>query len=172
MRPIWYTDGACSKNGNPDASGGWAAICINEDCESNYIEDYICAGGVGKALGTTNNRMEMEAIIYAVENRIKGYPLIIRSDSSYAINTFTKWMYNWANNNWIKPDNKIPENLDLVKKYYELTKDLAVVLEKVPGHKDNRWNNYVDGLATGRYSWATVKKAWDLHDNEDIGENI
>lgn len=165
MRPVWYTDGACSGNGNPDASGGWAAICIDEDCESNYIEDYIRAGGVGKALGTTNNRMEMEAIIYAVENRIPGYPLIIRSDSSYAVNTFNTWMYNWQRNGWLKSDKKIPENLDLVQKYYELTKDLALVLEKVPGHKDNRWNNYVDGLATGRYSWATVKKSWDLHDN-------
>jgi len=165
VKPVWYTDGACSGNGNPDAIGGWAAICVDENRESNYIEDYIIAGNVGTAVGTTNNRMEMEAIIYAVENRIPGYPLIIRSDSSYAVNTFNNWMYSWQRNGWIKSDKKVPENLDLVKKYYDLVQDIAITLEKVPGHKDNRWNNYVDGLATGRYSWATVKKSWDLHDN-------
>lgn len=151
MKPVWYTDGSCRANGNPDAAGGWAAICVDMDCEK------IIIGGVNQTLGTTNNRMEMEAIIYAVENRIKGYPLIICSDSAYAINTFTKWMYNWANNGWIKSDKKIPENLDLVKKYYKLTKDIAVVLEKVPGHSTNSWNNYVDGLATGKISWDEVK---------------
>lgn len=153
-RPVWYTDGACSGNGNPNASGGWAAICVDLDT------DNIIAIGANESIGTTNNRMEMEAIIYAVENRIEGYPLIIRSDSAYAVNTFNNWIYSWARNGWIKSDKKTPENLDLVKKYYELIKDLAVVLEKVPGHKDNKWNNYVDGLATGRIPVWKIKEEW------------
>jgi len=168
MRPVWYTDGACSKNGNPDAIGGWGAICVDLDYNGNYTTDAIIKAGVNKTRGTTNNRMEMEAIIYAVENRLEGYPLIIRSDSAYAVNTFNNWMYNWVRNGWLKSDNKIPENLDLVKKYYHLVEDnhLAVVLEKVPGHKDNYWNNYVDNIATGK-GHLTITKDW----NEIIGDN-
>lgn len=163
MKPVWYTDGSAKQNGNPDATGGWAAICVDEDCNSNIVAENILAGGVNQTKGTTNNRMEMEAIIYAVENRIKGYPLIIRSDSAYAVYTFTDWMYRWERNGWLKSDNKVPENLDLVKKYYELTQDIAVVLEKVKGHSNNKWNNYADFLASGKLSWEEVKKLWDLH---------
>ena len=96
--------------------------------------------------------MEMAAIIYAVEHRIEGYPLIIRSDSAYAVNTFNNWMYNWQRNGWLKSDNTQPENLDLVQRYYNLVQDTIITLEKVPGHATNVWNNFADGLATGRIS--------------------
>lgn len=162
MKPIWYTDGACSGNGNPDAIGGWGAICVDMDDTTEYQiggqiytrQGKIITGGANKTLGTTNNRMEMEAIIYAVENHIEGYPIIIRSDSAYAVNTFNHWMYSWARNDWRKPsDKKVPENLDLVKRYYELAQEYAIILEKVAGHSNNYWNNYADNIATGKITW-------------------
>ena len=160
MRPVWYTDGSCKANGNPDAQGGWAAICVDLDDNGTYKDGNniiqnlgkIIAFGTNKTIGTTNNRMEMAAIIYAVEHRIEGYPLIIRSDSAYAVNTFNNWMYNWQRNGWLKSDNTQPENLDLVQRYYNLVQDTIITLEKVPGHATNVWNNFADGLATGRIS--------------------
>ena len=156
MRPVWYTDGACSGNGNPDASGGWGAICVDEET------DAIIHIGVNKTIGTTNNRMEMEAILYALKN---GYDttdhlLIIRSDSAYAVNTFNTWMYNWANNGWVKSDKKIPENLDLVKEFYDfiMKHQPYLDLQKVKGHANNKWNNYVDALATGKITPEQLKK--------------
>ena len=161
MRPVWYTDGACSGNGNVDAVGGWAAICIDETT-GNLLQV-----NAGKAQGTTNNRMEMTAIIYALKQGYKdaNHLLIIRSDSAYAVNTFNIWMYNWANNNWLKSDNKVPENLDLVKEFYSFitTHDVFFDLQKVKGHSNDKWNNYVDALATGKLTIEQLKQMENIY---------
>ena len=161
MRPVWYTDGACSGNGNPDAAGGWAAICVDEET------DKVLQFHVGKEIGTTNNRMEMQAIICALKMSAENtdHLLIIKSDSAYAVNTFNSWMYNWANNGWIKSDKKIPENLDLVKEFYNFVMDNQIHfdLQKVKGHSKSKWNNYADGLATGRISYKQFKQMENLN---------
>lgn len=61
-------------------------------------------------------------------------------------------MYKWAKNNWLKSDNNTPENLDIIQTIYHLKEDLnyQFILEKVAGHAGNKWNEYVDGLATGK----------------------
>lgn len=60
-------------------------------------------------------------------------------------------MYNWARNGWLKSDNKSPENLDLIKTYYDLEKrGFKITLEKIKGHAGNRWNEMADQLATGK----------------------
>ena len=105
---ICYVDGACSGNGAEDAKGGFGVVVLEDD------ESFItCYQHFEK--GTTNNRQEMKAILYCLINYgNKGFPLTVYSDSAYAINTFSSWMYNWKANGWVKSDNKIPENLDLV----------------------------------------------------------
>jgi ribonuclease HI len=68
-------------------------------------------------------------------------------------------MYNWAANGWIKSDNKIPENLDLVQAYYNLIqKGYKCELLKVKGHSGNKWNEMADNLATGR-----AKAIWNMN---------
>jgi ribonuclease HI len=61
-------------------------------------------------------------------------------------------MYGWAANGWKKADNKIPENLELIKTYYELEeKGFSIDLQKIAGHAGNKWNELADAIATGRY---------------------
>lgn len=82
------------------------------------------------------------------------YPLgtpTIFSDSRYAINTFTQWMWNWKDNGWRKVNGDTPENLDLVKQYDRLvSQGYRINLEKVRGHSGDKWNELADMLATGR----------------------
>ena len=121
MKPIWYTDGACSKNGSSDATGGFGVVCIDEDTSAilyQYQEFHN--------ENVTNNRMEMMAIIHAIkkayENNPKFIPTII-SDSAYAVNSFTNWIYGWVRNGWTKANGEKLENLDLIKEYYELVEN-------------------------------------------------
>lgn len=149
MRPVWYTDGACSANGTDRAKGGFGVVCVDADTDEliyQYQEFHE---------GTTNNRMEMMAIIHAVKqayaNPFTRFIPLIRSDSLYAVNTFTSWMYSWQRNGWKRSGNKTPENLDLVQEYYLLQeRGFIANLEHVKGHAGNKWNEYCDALATGK----------------------
>ena len=92
----------------------------------------------------------MKAIIFAVCDAAKrGVPAIIYSDSAYAINTFTNWMFSWERNGRIKGDGKVPENLELVKAFFELNKKYKITLNKVKGHVGDKYNEMADKLATG-----------------------
>ena len=76
---------------------------------------------------------------------------VVWSDSAYAVNTINIWMYSWASKGWLKSDNKTPENLDIIKKIYELNKNgYYIRLVKVKGHKGIKGNELADDLATGR----------------------
>ena len=78
---------------------------------------------------------------------------VVYSDSSYCVNTFNEWMFNWANNGWIKSDKKTPENLDLIKAYYDhYNKGYRIDLQKIKGHAGHIWNELADKLATGEIS--------------------
>lgn len=134
---ICYTDGACSGNPGP---GGFAVVSLNDNYElittySKHDEN------------TTNNRMELKAILYCLIKFGRENPEVY-SDSAYAVNTLNSWMFNWANNNWLKSDNKTPENLDLIKTYYDLWQQgYRINLKKVKGHNGNKWNEMADKLA-------------------------
>ena len=149
MKPVWYTDGACSGNGTKHSSGGFGVVCVDEDTNTLLYQYQEFQAD------TTNNRMEMSAIIHAL---IQAYnqPFtqtapIIKSDSAYAVNTFTSWMYNWARNGWQRSGNKTPENLDLVKQFYQLQQEGKVcVLQHIRGHNNIQWNECCDKLATGK----------------------
>lgn len=141
----FYVDGSCSNNGNFPNEGGFAVIKINQ--ETNTMEDYYYK----RCKNTTNNREELKAILYTFLNYGLQTPApIVFSDSAYSINTLTNWMFKWANNGWVKSDNKPPENLDLIKAYYEYyNKGYRIDLRKVKGHSGNQYNEFADRLAKG-----------------------
>jgi ribonuclease HI len=139
-----YTDGACSKNGQKDASGGFGVVVLENNKPIKFYSK--------RSIETTNNREELKAILYSLLNYGKHSPTVtVYSDSAYAINTLTNWMFGWARNGWIKSDKKTPENLDLIKPYYDhLNKGYKIDLVKVPGHSGVLWNEVADKLATGQ----------------------
>lgn len=136
---VFYTDGSAHPN---PGSGGFGVVTV--DPKGEVIETYA-----KHCDNTTNNAEEMKAILYAAYRaRLAGESAIIYSDSAYAINTFTNWMYSWERNNWTKSDGKVPENLDLVKAFFDLSKTMDINFIKVKGHKGNKYNELADKLAT------------------------
>ena len=133
---IIYTDGACSGNPGP---GGWGAILMYQGNKKDI------SGGKSN---TTNNVMELTAVIEAL--KLLKYPCEVElySDSAYVVNAFIqKWIDNWMKNNW-KTSNKEPvKNQELWKELYDLTKIHKVKFIKVKGHSDNEFNNRCDELA-------------------------
>lgn len=96
--------------------------------------------------------MELMAILTALrrisQQEIIFLKPIIYSDSAYCVNLINDWMYKWQQNGWKRPKNQEVKNLDIIKEIYTLA-SLAEI-RKVPGHSGIKWNEYVDGLATGR----------------------
>lgn len=132
-----YTDGACS--GNPGV-GGWGAVLM-----FNGHEKAIS----GAVADTTNNRMEISAVIYGLECLKEPCEVSVYSDSAYTVNAFSNgWIYGWEKNGWKKTDNKPVLNDDLWKTLLQLTRIHKVTFIKVKGHADNEYNNRCDKLAT------------------------
>ena len=135
---ILYTDGACS--GNPGI-GGYGGILMY----GGYQKEYY-----GAEENTTNNRMEVTAVIVGLK-RLK-YPCKVEvySDSAYTVNAFANgWIYAWMKGGWKKADHKPVLNADLWEELYALTKIHEVTFHKVAGHADNELNNRCDELARG-----------------------
>lgn len=115
-----------------------------------------------QTIGTTNNREEMKAILWALYNYGVSadsftYP-IVYTDSMYCVNTFNDWMYRWKNNNWRKADKSTPENLDLIK-FYDIIYNKwnkKIDLRKIKGHAGIEGNELADDLATGRVTAKEV----------------
>lgn len=149
---VIYTDGSCSQNGKAVNSGGFGVVVLDNDENLVYTYSKRCEN-------TTNNREELKAILYAMLNHgvntdkydfSQIEPPIVYSDSAYCVNTFNQWMFSWARNNWLKSDNKTPENLDLIQAYYDwYQKGYRIDLRKVKGHAGVKWNEMADKLATG-----------------------
>ena len=138
-----YTDGSCKGNGKISNVGGFGVV-VTKDGE--VVTTYS-----KRSENTTNNREEIRAILYAMLlYGSKNNPPIVYSDSAYCVNTFNDWMFRWAKNNWIKSDKKTPENLDLIKEYYNwYQKGYRIDLKKIKGHIGNKYNEMADKLATG-----------------------
>ncbi|MDI6401000.1 ribonuclease HI [Balneolaceae bacterium ANBcel3] len=133
---IVYTDGACSGNPGP---GGWGAILIHNKREKSIS---------GSEAHTTNNRMELTAIIEALNALKKPCQVAIHSDSALIINAFTDgWIDNWLRRGWKKADKKPVENRDLWERLLTAMKPHRVEWVKVKGHSDNEYNNRADRLA-------------------------
>ena len=131
-----YTDGACSFNPGP---GGWGAVLMYGEYKKEI------SGGDKE---TTNNRMEITAVIQALEELNTACEVDLYSDSAYVINTFKQdWITNWVKNNWRTADKKEVKNKDLWQKLYNLTQIHRINWFKVKGHADNEYNNRCDKLA-------------------------
>ena len=137
-RVTLYTDGACS--GNPGI-GGWGCVLIFGESRLEL------SGGEPE---TTNNRMELTAVIAGLE-RLK-YPCRVEvySDSAYVVNAFMQdWVSGWKRGNWRKADKKPVLNADFWNRLISLTEIHEVEFHKVKGHADNALNNRCDELARG-----------------------
>ena len=156
---IIYTDGSAHPNPGP---GGFGVIVLDNDEKIQYIYNKQF-----EKEKVTNNQMELKAILYAFlnygvninTNEFTNNIPIVYSDSNYCIQTFNSWMFSWANNGWIKSDKKTPENLDLIKAYYNwYQKGYRIDLRKVKGHNGVKWNELADLLATGKISLEEAMK--------------
>lgn len=131
-----YTDGACS--GNPGA-GGWGAIL-----SYNGVEKELSGGEAN----TTNNRMELTAVIRGLEALKEPCIVELYSDSKYVIDALEKgWARSWQAKGWKKPDKKPALNPDLWEKLLALTDIHTLSYHWVKGHADNPKNNRCDELA-------------------------
>lgn len=131
-----YTDGACSGNPGP---GGWGALLQWQDKEKTLS---------GSAPNTTNNRMELTAVIQALDALKKPCRVSIHSDSALIINAFTQgWVDNWLRRGWKKADKKPVENRDLWEQLLKKMEPHEVEWVKVKGHAGDARNNQVDRLA-------------------------
>lgn len=135
-----YTDGACSYN---PGAGGFGIIFLKDD---NKISSTFY-GGYGY---TTNNRMELTAVIKAIEmaKASKYDEIEINSDSAYVINAITNnWISKWQSNNWLTAKNELVKNKDLWLKYMKIVNDVKVSFVKIKGHAGEKYNELVDKLA-------------------------
>ena len=131
-----YTDGACSGNPGP---GGWGCILIAGKAEKEMS---------GGAELTTNNRMELLAVIKGLSALTRPCNVKVYSDSAYVVNAFSQnWIGKWASNGWKNSAKADVANTDLWKELLELTKIHNVTFVKVKGHADNEYNNRCDELA-------------------------
>ncbi len=132
-----YTDGACS--GNPGI-GGWGAVLMylgHEKRISSAVEE------------TTNNRMEVTAVIEGLKCLKEQCEVDVYSDSAYTVNAFKKgWIFEWEKYGWRKADGKPLLNADLWQELYSLSRFHRLNFIKVKGHADNEYNNICDKLAT------------------------
>lgn len=132
-----YTDGACSGNPGP---GGWGAVLI-------YGETKKEISGAQKE--TTNNIMEITAVLEALKLLKEECEVDIFSDSAYVVNAFNQgWIYNWQKNNWKTASKDPVKNRELWEELYSLTKKHKVTFNKVKGHSTDELNNRCDYLAT------------------------
>ena len=133
---IIYTDGACSGNPGP---GGWGAILMYKDAKKEI------SGGMKN---TTNNIMEITAVVEALKCLKVESDVQVYSDSAYTVNAFKQgWIYNWMKNGWKTASKEPVKNKELWQELYALTKKHKVEFIKVKGHADNEFNNRCDEMA-------------------------
>lgn len=130
-----YTDGACSGNPGP---GGWAYILIYKDIRRE------CSGG---EMNTTNNRMEMMAVLNGVNSLKESCCVHIYTDSKYVLEGATKWLAGWKEKGWRKADKKPVLNQDLWMALDEALSGHTVEWTWVKGHAGHVLNERVDELA-------------------------
>lgn len=135
-----YTDGACSGNPGP---GGWGAVLVY-----NGIEKQLSGG----EKNTTNNRMELTAVIEALKALKEPCNVALTTDSKYVCDAINKeWVFGWQNNNWRKADKKPALNVDLWEQLLELLKIHNVEFVWVKGHNGHKYNEICDRLAVSEY---------------------
>jgi ribonuclease HI len=132
-----YTDGACS--GNP-GKGGWGAVLL-------YKEHKKEISGFKKE--TTNNQMELMAVIEALKILKKSFQVIVYTDSSYVKDGITQWIFNWKKNGWKTANKKPVKNLELWQDLDNIASKHQITWQWVRGHSGNKYNEIADMLAVG-----------------------
>ena len=131
-----YTDGACSGNPGP---GGWGAILMLNENKKEIS---------GGKKDTTNNVMELTAVIEALKLLTRPCNVDLYSDSAYVVNAFLQnWILGWIKNGWKNSNKEDVKNKELWQELISLTKVHDVTFHKVKGHADNEYNNHCDELA-------------------------
>lgn len=135
-----YTDGACS--GNPGL-GGWGAVLVYNGKEKELS---------GSEKETTNNRMELTAVIMALNALNQPCEVKLTTDSKYVCDAVNKgWVYSWRKNGWKKSDKKPALNVDLWKELLSLLEKHEVEFIWVKGHNGHKYNEICDALAVKEY---------------------
>jgi ribonuclease HI len=132
-----FTDGSSVPNPGP---GGWGVVYV--------VDNEIIAERCGHDPDTTNNRMELTALIEALDVVPEGIVATVYSDSHLAVRTITEWAAGWEKRGWKRKSGPV-ENLDLVKEAYTgFKKRPELNLEWIKAHVGYRWNEYADELAS------------------------
>jgi ribonuclease HI len=130
-----YTDGACKGNPGP---GGWGALLVFGDRERELF---------GGEPATTNNRMEMTAVIRALESLKRACDVDLYTDSQYVRNGIKSWIHGWKKNGWKTSDRKPVKNEDLWRELDALAARHKIRWHWVKGHAENPGNLRADALA-------------------------
>ena len=131
-----YTDGACSGNPGP---GGWAAVLIAGEHKKEIS---------GGEKTTTNNIMELTAILEGLKALKEPCEVDLYSDSAYSVNAFNQgWIWNWIKKGWKTSSGEPVKNREIWEELLQLTKIHKVTFHKVKGHSTNELNNRCDELA-------------------------
>tara|TARA_Y100000817_G_scaffold308162_1_gene295500 strand:- start:960 stop:1397 length:438 start_codon:yes stop_codon:yes gene_type:complete len=130
-----YTDGACRGNPGP---GGWGALLIYQESEKELY---------GFSPETTNNIMELSAVIESLKSIKRKCPIIITTDSNYVKNGITDWIHSWKKNNWKTANKKPVKNKELWIELDSLCKLYDIKWEWVKGHSGHPGNERADSLA-------------------------
>ena len=130
-----FTDGACRGNPGP---GGWGALLRYGDIERTLY---------GGQLQTTNNQMELMAVIKGLEALTKSCQVVVTSDSKYVLSGITEWLENWKRRGWKTANKKPVQNVALWQQLDELVAQHEVQWNWVKGHSGHRENEIADQLA-------------------------
>ena len=161
-----YTDGSARFNPGP---GGWGIVVMNENGSEIFFlehdsEDYV-----------TNNRMELKAMICALEYAESNphHQFVIYSDSAYVVNSCNSWMRTWASNGWRNSKKQEVENVDLMKSIWNYISRPFFNAEvcKCKGHEGELGNELADALATS--NWKKYKELiefWEVQEPK-LGDN-
>jgi len=134
-----YTDGACRGNGKENTIGAFGIVFMYNGAKKEVKQAFR---------NTTNNIMELSAVIQALSMLKEPCEVKIYSDSAYVINAINqKWIDNWQRNGWKSSTKEPVKNKELWEKLIELIKYHKVQFIKVKGHSDNEYNNRCDELA-------------------------
>jgi ribonuclease HI len=130
-----FTDGACK--GNP-GQGGWGALIIENDTEREIY---------GGESNTTNNRMELMAVIKALELLKEQKYITVFTDSTYVQKGISEWIINWKRNGWKSSNKKSVKNKDLWVELDNLNDQMSVKWQWIKGHAGHSGNERADYLA-------------------------